>query len=418
MDKNKHKIDGEMHNNVIDLRTARAERDRAAREEERRLARAQRPSLGRRVVSLVLILGLVLAAAVLTVYWDKINFDGIQRAFSYLGTEQDETGKTRSFPYDGGTGASFASLGGNLAMVTNKEAVVYDRSGKVLYQEALQMEAPALNVGGSLAVAYDIGGNTLAVFGDSGLRLKLTVEEGASIYAASLNKSDWLAVTARKQGQKGSVSVYNSEMEQVFTFDSAARFVVDAYVTEDCRYMVAETLGQENGVFVSKMVVYRLDQEEQYASYDVTDAMVVAIASVGSQIVCISDMRAVFATCGGQVSASYEYPIPYLRGYSAEGDGFLALVLNRYRAGSNGQLVTVNGVGEEIARLEIDEDILDVSAAGRYFAVLYTDRLVIYNKDLSEYDAFAAAGTAKGVRMRQDGSAWLISADQIELLIP
>lgn len=418
MDKKTHKINGKVHGNVIDLREARAERDREEREEARRLAKAERPSLRRRMVSLGLILALVLAVAVLTVYWDKINFDAVQRTFSYMGTAQDETGKTQPFPYDGGASASFATLGGNLAFVSNKEAVIYDYSGKLLFQDALQMEAPALDVGGSLAVAYDIGGNTLKVFSEQGVQLELTLEDGEGIYAASLNHADWLAVTAQKRGQKGCVSVYNSNMEKVFDFDSAARFVMDAYVTEDCRYMVAETLGQENGVFASKMIVYRLDSEEQFASFDVTNSLVLGIAAVGSQTVCISDSQAVFASYGGQVVTSYEYPSPYLRAYSAGGDNFLALALNRYRAGASGQIITVNGVGEEIARLDLDEEILDFSAAGRYVAVLYSDRLVIYNKDLSEYGTFAAADTAKAVRMRQDGSAWLISTDTIELLIP
>ena len=108
------------------------------------------------------------------------------------------------------------------------------------------------------------------VFSEKGARLRLELDEGLGIYSASLNRSDWLAVTAQKKSQKGCVTVYNADMDKVFEFDSAARFVIGAYVTEDCRYMVAQTLGQEDGVFVSEMVVYRLDQEEQYAEFAVT----------------------------------------------------------------------------------------------------------------------------------------------------
>ena len=68
--------------------------------------------------------------------------------------------------------------------------------------------------------------------------------------------------------------MYNANMEKIFSFDSSTRFVVNAYVTEDCKYMVAETLGQESGTFVSEMVVYRLDREEQYAAFSVENAMV------------------------------------------------------------------------------------------------------------------------------------------------
>ncbi len=88
-------------------------------------------------------------------------------------------------------------------------------------------------------------------------------------------------------------------MEKIFSFDSSTRFVVNAYVTEDCKYMVAETLGQESGTFVSEMVVYRLDREEQYAAFSVENAMVLDIGSVGGQTVCIAEDRVVVATSGG-----------------------------------------------------------------------------------------------------------------------
>lgn len=181
---------------------------------------------------------------------------------------------------------------------------------------------------------------------------------------------------------------------------------------------MAETLGQESGTFVSEMVVYRLDREEQYAAFSVENAMVLDIGSVGGQTACIAEDRVVVATSGGQISASYPYALPYLREYSLEGDGFAVLALNRHRAGTSGKLVTVNSSGEAIAELDLNDEILDLTAAGRYIAVLYADRLTVYNKDLTEYATFTQTETAQFACMRSDGSVWLITADTISLLIP
>lgn len=418
MDENKRKLNQEEGGNIIDLGAARAERERQEREAEKRRVKAERPPMWRRVLSLVLILALVLAAVLLTVYWDKINFDAVRRTFSYMGTEQDETGETEPFEYARGSENCFAALGKNLVFVSNKEVVVYDYDGGTLYQRDLQLETPMLDVGTAMAAAYDIGGSNLLVFNEKGEKMNLTLDSGLGIYSASFNDADWLAVTAQKKSQKGCVMVYNSNMEKVFEFDSASRFVIGAYVTEDCKYMVAETLGQTDGTFVSQMVVYKLDSEEQYAAFDVADAMVLSVDSVSGQTVCIADNQTVFASVDGQVSAAYSYPLPYLREYSADGDGYVTLVLNRYRAGANGQLVTLNSGGEVMAQTDISEEILDLSAAGRYIAVLYADRLVIYNKDLTEYGTFSEIGTTQSVCMCADGSVWLISEDEIGLLIP
>ena len=74
---------------------------------------------------------------------------------------------------------------------------------------------------------------------------------------------------------------------------------------------------------------------------------------------------------------SFTYGELYLRQYSLDGGGFAALLLNRYQAGSIGSLVTVDETGEVIALLDVNQEVLDVSAAGNYLAGLIGNSLVI-----------------------------------------
>ena len=92
--------------------------------------------------------------------------------------------------------------------------------------------------------------------------------------------------------------------------------------------------------------------------------------------------------------------------------------MNRHRAGTSGKLVTIGNTGEAIAELDLSEEVLDVSAAGRYLAVLYAERLVVYNKDLTEYAVSEQTGEAESVCMRDDGAVWLISGGEVSLLLP
>ena len=68
------------------------------------------------------------------------------------------------------------------------------------------------------------------------------------------------------------------------------------------------------------------------------------------------------------------------------------LQLNRYQSGSVGRLVTVDDDGEEIASLDVAEEVRDVSACGRYLSVLYADRLVVYNRQLQAYATLHGPG--------------------------
>ena len=201
-------------------------------------------------------------------------------------------------------------------------------------------------------------------------------------------------------------------------FRSSDRFVIDAYVTDDNSTLAAVTLGQENSVFVSNIVLYELDQEDPAADYDVTDGLVAAVGEQDGQLVTVSDTCLTYASPAGEVRATYSYAGSYLREYDLHGDGFTALLLNRYKSGGVGRLVTVDTDGQEIAALDVNEEILSISAAGRYLAVLYMDSVVIYTEELEIYAQLEGTDYARSVLMRQDGSALLLAAESAHLFLP
>ena len=74
--------------------------------------------------------------------------------------------------------------------------------------------------------------------------------------------------------------------------------------------------------------------------------------------------------------------------------------------------------GTELASLDVNREVLDISAAGRYLAVLYTDSLVIYNQELQVYASLNGTDFATGVLLRPDGSALLLSSENAGLFLP
>ena len=214
------------------------------------------------------------------------------------------------------------------------------------------------------------------------------------------------------------MDVYDNSMERVFVFRSSVRFVEDAYVTNDGGYLAAVTLGQENSVFVSNIVLYDLTKEDPVADYDISDGLVIAIGQQDGKLVTVSDNCLTFANTKGEVSAAYSYQGAYLREYDISGDGFTTLLLNRYQSGSVGRLVTVDTDGEELGSLDVNGEIQSISAAGRYLAVQYIDSLVVYNQALEVYASLKGTDDAKEALMRPDGSVLLLSSESASLFLP
>ena len=68
--------------------------------------------------------------------------------------------------------------------------------------------------------------------------------------------------------------------------------------------------------------------------------------------------------------------------------------------------------------MELNEQVMSIAAAGRYFAVLTSDRLDIYTDDLELYSSLKGTRGARTVLLMPDGSAILVSAEGAGFYVP
>ena len=70
------------------------------------------------------------------------------------------------------------------------------------------------------------------------------------------------------------------------------------------------------------------------------------------------------------------------------------------------------------ASLPTEEQVLSLSAAGRYIGLLTADRLDIYNQDLECYNTLTGTQSARTVLQQSDGSAMLIDSTTARIYVP
>ena len=387
------------------------------KESRREAATVKKRHPFRSVLIFLLVALAVFGVVAFAAYRDGTGFDVLSRYFSY--GKAEEAGGAVVYDYDADSSNRFAVLGEYLLVLSETNlSLLNDQGGEVL-SRSVKMTAPAIHVGGGRAVAYDVGGTELYVADSKGTVQTLSATElPGALISATVNEKGWLAVTTEMKNKKGCVTVFDDVLEPRFAFRSSNRFVLDGYVTDDCKRLAAVTLGQEESTFVSNIVLYDLTEQEPYANYDIADGLVVSIGQSGSGIVTVSDTVLTIGETDGTVKASYPYGGAYLREYTMEGDGFTALLLNRYSSGSVGRVVTIGEDGKELGTLDVNEEVVNLSAAGRYLAVLYASRLVIYNPDLQVYATLSGTDYARCVLVRPDGSALLAGSESAELFLP
>lgn len=381
-------------------------------EKPRRVAkRRRRPLLALLAVAAVLA-GIVTAAVLL----DRSGFDGLRRSIIYAKAVKDENGCAQLYRYNSDQSGHFASLDGSLVSVSMHQLTVLDEKNRTLYDEAVKFQTPSLQSRGGRAVAYDVGGTEVYVLSDKGLVYKLDC--AGEVLNASLNQKGWLTVVCGESGCKAAVRVYDAEGEAVFAFRSSDRFVMTAALSADSRTLAAVTMGQENGVFASYVVFYRVNSDKEAGRCTLRGSVVYDLTAAGSGFCAVTEEQLCFLSGDGVMTAAYDYGGDYLRRVSVSDDGYAAVLLGRYRTGTQHRIVTVNGEGKELAALEIDAEVASLSAAGRYVAVLTGEELVIYDKQLKPCAQLQEVSQAREVLMRSDGSAVLAGSMAASLYLP
>ena len=369
----------------------------AQEEQPRRVAkRSRKPFLILAVVALLAV-GAVTAAVLL----DRSSFDGLRRSIIYAKAEKDENGCAQLYRYSSDQSGRFASLDGSLAIVSMHQVTVLDEKNKSIYDETVKFQSPALYTCGSRAVAYDVGGTTLYVLSGKGLVYRLDC--AGEILSASLNEKGWLTVVCGESGCKAAVRVYDQAGQPVFAFLSSAA------LSADSKTLAAVTMGQENGVFASYVVFYRVNSDKEAARCTLRGSVVYDLAAAGRGFCAVTEEQLCFLDTSGDMTAAYDYGGDYLRRVSVSTDGYAALLLGHYRTGTQNRLVTVGVDGQQLASQELDAEVTSLSAAGRYVALLTTDHVSIYDKQLLPVASLDEVSQAREVLMRSDGSAVLAS---------
>ena len=386
----------------------------------------KKPNILVRLLAFLVTWALVFGAVTLVVYRDRLNFDVIRRYFTYRSLERNDSGQAESFAHEGSTRDIFVSAGENLLVCSTTGVRLFSGSGTQYANEQIVMEQPVAMAAGEWSLAYDAGGKSLYLFRDKEKVFSLGADSGKTILSARVNENGWLAVVTQAASYKGSVTVYNPQQQPVIQLNRSSGFVMDALVTEDGKYLATVTVSQSGASFSSSLDLYRLDRTEEETEPDVSASLdgsvILDLREQNGALWALGD-TGVFAVSLaeknlGERKGAYSYPDQYLKEFSLEGDGYAALLLGKYRAGTQAQLVVTDESGEVTGTLDIGEQVLSLSAAGRYIAVLTADRLDIYTSDLRLYDSLSGTQNAQKVLMRADGTAMLIGAKTARLYIP
>ena len=371
-----------------------------------------------RLLALLVTVVLVIGAAALVVFRDRLNVDALRRWISYRSITTDVDGQAEPFPHAGGDKLSLAYLNSGIVLSSATGARYYSFTGDQYAEEVLNMTNPTMTSCGSAAVVFDAGSSSLFLFRNGEEATEFADVGTGSILSARVNESGWLTVTAQQTGYKGAVTVFNAAGDAVIQISLSSTFVVDAALSPDCRSIAVITIDQKGGVFGSHLTFYSVSSTEPGVAVDLGNTTVLDLDYESGQIWVLGEDQLMSITPDGETFNRWSFGRDYLKGCDLSPDGFALVLLGGYRLGSADRAVTIGATGEELGSLSLREQILSYAGAGNYCSLLSGSALTIYDRALTPYAGTQDTNGARYTALAKDGSALLADDQRAWLYIP
>lgn len=378
-----------------------------------------------RIILIVVAALLVLVVLLFVLFPNLIDFDRVKRYFHYLGKRDKDGYGSISFDATGTTDCG--TIGDCFVLATDGGVYLYDMYGEQKRMIEGAITEPRILTTADTALCYSINGHFFAMLDKDGDRLAEGQLDGA-VLDMDMSSDGYVCYSTTQSGYKTVTTVLNRSQEKMYRFNSSTQYISACAIAPGGKYLAVAGLSELNSAFSANVTLMRTDEAvEAGADRDETfmrrvelgNRVVYDMAFLSSERLCVIAEDAVYVIdVDGDVVSTYRPDGGYLRAYAFGGSDFAALLYSRGMSGDSYELVTIGKSGDVLGSLDWTGALRDVSACGKYFAVLSDGEAVIYTSKLSEYASFEDVGDASAVLMRKDGTLFLVRSDAAALYFP
>ena len=371
-----------------------------------------------RLVTFILTAVLLLGALALVVFRDRWNVDALVRTLRYYNIERNDSGEAVPFDHGGKDTDIYTLLDGNMLLCSPNYLQLYAQSGTSYIDKSIAFQRPVIRTAGRNAIVFDVGGKDYFLISGRELVYQGTLDGNRSIISANICSNGQYAIVSTERGYKGVVNLYRSAGDLAATWGVSSEFVSDCALMDNGNTLVILSIGQDGSSFRSTLKYHTVGTEEPFATAELFNNVVLDLKVQGDTLWALGENQVSAHTANGTLLGSYDYTNGYLKQYSLSGDGYATLLIGTYRAGSLGSLVMVSANGEVLGMENISEQVLSLSSAGRYTALLTYDQVSLYTTGFVPYGESHRTVSAQRVLMHSDGSALLLSGKSASIYLP
>lgn len=324
-------------------------------------------------ISTVLVTILVVVLAVLVfLYRDKLPLSSLSGNSDKI---SDIISENKPFTYETGSNQMFTLMGDKLAIASSTGLQLLDSNGSTVSRNVFTMTNPAVCGNNTTCAFYDVGAYSLRIYKDGEFK---NFDRDSEIISVSVNSSGYYSVAGYEAGYKGSVTVYDTELNPIYQWYSGKGYILDAAVSPD-NSTLAVLCVESSGSIVH---LFHFDSEEEIASVSIPNELAFKLSfEKGGNFCVLSEKGIHFFGSKGQTLSEYGFVDNYLANFTLS-EEYWSVVLSKYVSGSNVTLLSFGSTGKVLGTAPLATEPLSLFSQGQQLLVLDSSNIALYSYDL------------------------------------
>jgi len=306
-----------------------------------------------------------------------------------------------------GSHSCFAASETGFAAVSTDGWQFFDRSGAEIARDNVALAVPVCDISDGVCAIYSPGDTLLQLVYPDGTVKTLDTED--NIRYAAVNKSGQLSVLTDREGYKGSVTVYDKQLQPLFRWDAGSDRPVCARLSDKGHLAIGCISGEG-----SRLLIFQTDREEPLYQCSMDGELILDLAFVSENACAVLSDSAITVhhTEHGVLGTESGSGYPALFDTAED---LAVQIRTPERYGGQGIVCTLSDRGKVLGTREWAGEILDLAVNKNRILLLTAEELILCSRRLEILDSRPTAPGTQHIYLRSDGTALAVGSGGVEL---
>ncbi|MBQ9845606.1 MAG: PQQ-like beta-propeller repeat protein [Oscillospiraceae bacterium] len=268
-------------------------------------------------------------------------------------------------------------MGSSLCVLDADSLSFYSPTADKVYEYYHSMQNPVISASEKRVAVYNSNDTSLKILNAHDVLFSHEMEN--DIIHASLAHNNYAAVTTKSQSYNGEVKVFDSQMQEVFTWLNAKSFPVQSFLSPKAAHLAVSCVLTVDGRLQSHIYIIDTETGEEKFVLENSDAVALGIEFIREDtlIVFYTDKATAINIEDGSVKGQYSYNGADLTAYDIK-NAQVVMALGDYDGFSTSELVLCDLSLEKVLDIDTQQAVTAVKMTNQRIFALGSEKISQY----------------------------------------